>query len=153
MAADSSRPYGDSNLFLAWLNDEPGRADVAEAVLADAMRAGIRLTTSTFTLTEVAYTAGERSGADVHGLQRIDAAMRHSGLLRFIEVTERVALLGRERIRAAGRAGRRLTPADAVHLATAETSGATVFWTFDERLIDLAGRLDLPFQVGEPGSQ
>lgn len=153
MAADSSRPYGDSNLFLAWLNDEPGRADVAEAVLADAMRTGIRITTSTFTLTEVAYTASERSGADAHGLQRIDAAMRHSGLLRFIEVTERVALLGRERIRAAGRASRRLTPADAVHLATAETSGATVFWTFDERLIDLAGRLDLPFQVGEPGSQ
>lgn len=117
------------------------------------MLAGTRITTSIFTLTEVAYTAGERSGADTHGLQRIDSAMRRSGLLRFVEVTERVALLGRDRIRAAGRAGRRLTPADAVHLATAEISGATVFWTFDARLIDLAGRLELPFPVSEPEAQ
>ena len=152
MVADPFRPYGDSNLFLAWLNDEPGRADAAEAALAGTMRAGIRITTSVFTLTEVAYTAGERSGTDTHDLQRIDSAMRRSGLLRFVEVTERVALLGRERIRAAGRAGRRLTPADAVHLATAETSGATVFWTFDARLIDLAGQLELPFPVGDPES-
>lgn len=152
MAADARGPYGDSNLFLAVLNGEPDRAATAAEAMNDAARTAGGITTSIFTLTEVAYTSRDRLGDGAHDLRRIDAAMRRAGIVRFVEVTESIALLGREYVRAAGRVRRRLAPADAVHLATAETVGASIFWTFDERLMRLAELLDLPFPVREPGT-
>lgn len=152
MATDARIPYGDSNLFLAVLNGEPDRAAAAAVIMDDAARTAGGIATSTFTLTEVAYTSRDRLGDEARDLLRIDAAIRRAGIVHFVEVTEAVALLGREHVRAAGRVRRRLAPADAVHLATAEAVDASIFWTFDGRLLRLAELLDLPFQVREPGT-
>lgn len=150
MADGIAGPYADSNFFLALLNDEPGRADAAQALLAEA--AGRSLATSSLTLTEVAYTVHDRLGGQFGGPGRIDALMRGSGRLRFIDLTEAIALDGRNLVRAAGASRRRLSSADAVHLASATATGASVFWTFDKRLVQAAGNLDLPFPLREPGT-
>lgn len=152
MVDDIAGLYADSNFFLALLNDESGRANAAEALLAEAAIRSIPVATSSLTLTEVAYTVRDRLGGQFGAVERIDALMLDSGLIRFVDLTETIALDGRTLVRAAGASRRRLSPADAVHLASATAIRASVFWTFDKRLGGVAGNLDLPFPVREPGT-
>lgn len=150
MVDDIAWLYADSNFFLALLNDEPGRAGAAEALLAETANRSVA--TSSLTLTEVAYTVHDRLSGQSGGAKRIDALMLASGLIRFVDLTEAIALDGRNLVRLAGASRRRLSPADAVHLASATAVKASVFWTFDKRLVRIAGDLDLRFPVREPGT-
>jgi predicted nucleic acid-binding protein len=127
-----SRIYWDSTLFMYWLEDHPTHAARMEELHEQIERRGDTLCTSIFSLGEIL------TGLYKHGAE--GAAARTREILRpplvelipfTAETAERFA-----RIRAANR----VSPADAIHLASAAQSGVNLFITNDRRLSKLAVR-------------
>lgn len=147
--------YWDACLFVAYLNGEPERADMLDALLAEVERTdGRRVATSAFTSVEVTHLAYERTAGQldpqVEGL--IDAFMSRPSVVT-VEVSAPVIGTARRLIRRAVARQLQLKPADAIHIATAmwlKENGINVerFFTYDDRLMrfsELAG-----ISIGEP---
>jgi uncharacterized protein len=122
-----SRVYWDSMLFIYWLEDNPQYARRVDAVRSRMEQRHDQLITGAFTFGEVL------AGAYRKGVRQLAGEMR--GLLRnavsevvpfTLETADRYA-----RIR--GSPG--ITPADAIHLASAAQAGTDLFLTNDKRLI------------------
>ena len=141
--------YWDTNCFLSWLNGEPERAPVLEALLDLAERGERSLVTSTLTLVEVVYAPSEQTGAplDESGERAIDALFERA-LITFVDVHEGIARQARRLMRDAIGRGWSLGHADAVHLASAWAAGVEAFHTYDRALFKY--RNILPFPIGNP---
>jgi predicted nucleic acid-binding protein len=122
-----SRVYWDSMLFIYWLEDNPRYARRVDAVRSRMEQRHDQLITGAFTFGEIL------AGAYRKGVPQLADEMR--GLLRnavsevvpfTLETADRYA-----RIR--GTPG--ITPADAIHLASAAQAGTDLFLTNDKRLI------------------
>lgn len=133
--------YWDTNCFLSWLNGEPERAPVLEALLDLAERGERSLVTSTLTLVEVVYALPEQTGAP------LDESGERA-LITFVDVHEGIARQARRLMRDAIGRGWSLRHADAVHLASARAAGAAEFHTYDRALFKY--RDILPFPIGNP---
>ena len=59
MPAEAARRlyYADANVLLAYVGNEPGRADIVEALLDEARRGVIEIITSVLSIAEVAFGA------------------------------------------------------------------------------------------------
>lgn len=149
MPPDPELVYFDASVFIAWFNNEPGRADTIERILTASSERTLGVITSIVSLTEVAYFRTTGATLDQGQLDRqINALLLNKRLIGIVEFDERVALRARHlvRIGPANRDG--LTVLDAIHLASAEIGGSSFFATYD-RGFDKASR-EVDIQIGQP---
>ena len=121
-----SRIYWDSMLFIYWLEDHPKYSTRLAEIHGRMAERGDSLCTSVFTVGEV-LTGPYRKGA-AHEAAQIRAAFE-SPQIELIPFTLDAAE-SYARIRGA----HRVTPADAIHLASAADAGVDLFLTNDHVL-------------------
>jgi predicted nucleic acid-binding protein len=125
-----SRIYWDSMLFVYWLEDHPKYATRMNQINTKMAVRGDTLCTSVFTVGEVLTGFHMRNATDAASLIREAFRSPQIELLSFtVDTAERYAKI---------RAGNRVSPADAIHLASAAQSGIDLFLTNDHRLQRLA---------------
>ena len=122
-----SRVYWDTMLFIYWLEDHPEYAGRVDAIRSRMEKRHDQLITGAFTFGEV-LAGVYRKGAP----QLADESRR---LLRSVvdEVVPFTLETGDRYARIRGTSG--ITPADAIHLASAAQAGTDLFLTNDKRLL------------------
>ncbi len=126
--------YGDSCIFLAYFNKEPGRVEILDQLFEEIHSNGERkLVTSAFSIIEVAHVAREkyRLKLDPKTEEALDALWNDGSLLELVDFHENLARQARTLIRQATELGMSLKPADALHLVTAQSLGVSMFFTYD----------------------
>ena len=121
-----SQIYWDTMLFAYWIEDHPEYASKVQAVFNRMQQRGDTLQTAVFTLGEM-LTGPAKRNADELGRQIRD--FFRSPEVRLIPFDENTA----ERY-ATIRAAHGVSPADAIHLASAAEAGTDLFLTNDKRL-------------------
>lgn len=109
-------------MFLALINEEQDRLPYIRACLDEAQAEDRRIITSSYTVTEVAYAAQERSDQvlDSVTLERIDKLWKPiSSPVRLADYHIGIGETARDLMRSGVEQGWRLRPGDAIHLATA----------------------------------
>ena len=133
MPPDAELIYFDASVFIAWFNNEPGRAETIERILSASFDGALEIVTSIVSLTEVAYYRTDGAQIDQAQLDRqINALLLNERLIRVVEFERRVALRARHLVRAGSGNRRGLTVLDAIHLASAEIAGCNFFATYDQ---------------------
>lgn len=139
--------YWDSCCFISYLEADPNRVPVLQALLDEAARGDITIVTSVLSIAEVAFVAAERVALDQAQEEAIEALW--DGPVRLAEFHRLAAQDARSFIREGLAAGRGLKPADAIHLATASRLGVTEVHTYDGPMSRWDGHLG-PIQIKEP---
>ncbi len=124
-----SRVYWDSMVFIYWLENHPDYAPRTERIFRTMVERGDQLCASYFSLGEVL------AGPLKHNRLQLAAKIEEffdSGLPLILPF-DRKAASEFARLRATGKA----SPADAIHLACAASSGVDLFITHDKRLQNL----------------
>lgn len=130
--------YWDSCAFLAWLQADPGQAELCAGTLERAKAGEVGIVTSTLTLTEVLWTkGGPKLPAEKAGLLRQFFRLSY---VRLHNVTRGVAEGAQDVVWNHG-----IKPKDAIHIATALELKAPTFETFDGDLLKKSGT------IGDPG--
>ncbi len=154
MPDDPRRIYWDACVFLSFLNGEEERSDVIQQLLDEARDGEFELVTSTLSVAEVAFGKEEQDGRAPAPaiLAAIEAFWLPGGPVNLIEFHRLIALDARDLVRDA-RLSRdeRLTPLDAVHVASAKRLNAEEFHTYDGPLLRFKG--SIPFSIREPWTQ
>jgi predicted nucleic acid-binding protein len=124
-----SRPYLESSVYIALIKGEfingIDRGDIAQRILDDASNGRWPILTATFTLAEVLKDKG-RPILTPDEERRIDAFFRHD-YIKLVTLDRRVAEHARSLARQHG-----LSPADAIHLASAIRSQADELLKWDK---------------------
>jgi predicted nucleic acid-binding protein len=121
-----SRIYWDSMLFIYWFEDHPQYAVRVEAIHKRIERRGDTLCTSTFGVGEILVGPHKKGASEV--ADKIRQFFRTSGV-EVVPFREETA--GHfARIRAQNK----VSPPDAIHLASAAEAGIDLFLTNDRRL-------------------
>lgn len=131
------RLYWDACVLLDYLNDHPERAPVISAILDQTSKGDEQqIATSSISIVEVAFAASEKDGAalDTAIEAAIDDLWNEQSVLRIVEFHNRIAFRAREIVRAALVNGWRLSPMDAIHLASAQYSQAEELHTYESSL-------------------
>jgi len=124
-----SRIYWDTMLFVYWLEDHPEHAARVQQIFQKMEQRGDSLCTSTFTVGEVLVGPYKQGAVEVGRHIREFFRYPFIELLPFrAETAERYAQV---------RAGHSVSPADAIHLASAADAGVDLFLTNDSRLLGL----------------
>ncbi len=138
------RRYWDSNCFLAYLQEEDGRADRCSDVLLLAERGEIGIVTSVFTLTEV-LRLRPRDALPAERRATVEAFFNRPSI-RTMMLTRRISEAARDLVWDHG-----VHPRDSVHVASALAAGVDVLNTFDAALIGNSGRIGSPpLAIEEP---
>jgi predicted nucleic acid-binding protein len=149
MPDDTPRIYWDACVFLSFINGDPDRAEVIQQLMDGASKGKFQLLTSTVSQVEVAFGKAEQDSKapDATVLAAIDAFWGSESPVNLIEFHRLIAQDARELVRLA-RFDRdeRLTPLDAIHLASAQRLQAADFHTYDGRLLRLNGTLAFPIR-------
>lgn len=133
MPVSPPRIYLDTNVLIAFLGDEEGRADVVQSILDDARDQRVDLLTSTFSIAEVAYISYDSDVERADDEALIDLLWVPASPLTLIDVSEAVTRAARSVIRLARTTqSRRVQPADAIHLASADIHGCDQFFTYEK---------------------
>lgn len=135
MPSEPRLTYLDANVLLAYVSGEEERAEVVEQILSDAAEGKVGLVTSTLSIVEVAYAAGEVAiDLGDAGEEAIDALWEPASPILLVEPSVAVMRKARGLLRQAKSSGRSLKPADAVHLATAATTpGVGSLFTYEHQ--------------------
>lgn len=138
------KPYAESSVFIAWIEGEVvkgvDRGAVGQHFLRMAQQGAYKVHTSTWTMAEVhkkRHGPQLTAGND----EKVLAFFEHD----FIELIALDREIGEEANRIAREHG--LSPADAVHVASALRAGCDCLLSWDEHLI---GRTDLGIAVEAP---
>jgi predicted nucleic acid-binding protein len=125
--------YVDANVLLAYVLEEEG-APVVEQLLLEADKGDRRLLTSTVSIVEVAFGAETAKGGalDPGTLSTIDNLWSGGRPVALADASIRTMYEARDIAREARRRNRRLTPRDAIHLATAVAAGVEKFFTYEK---------------------
>jgi len=122
--------YWDSNAFLAYFQEEAGRVDSCEAVLAEAEKGRVLIATSALTIAEVLAIRGEKRLPPTLAMKNRVSDFFKNEYVAVVNVSRQVAELARDLVWAGG-----IKPKDAVHVACALSIDAPIFETFDRPLI------------------
>lgn len=129
--------YWDSDAFLGWLQNEPGKAERCQGTIMRAESQEALIVTSTLTIAEVLWMRGgprvTREKADI--LRRF---FRRS-YMRVRNVTRSIAESSQDLVWDYG-----IRPKDAIHVATALDAKVQSFETFDDQLIGKSGKVGSP---------
>lgn len=150
MMSDPPLSYLEASAVLAYLNNEPGRAEHLEALFEEVVRGNVRLVTSTTTLAEVAFLKETGTTLDTDVDTRIDSLLLDRRIVTLVECTEDIARGARRYVRPAAGQAQRLKPADAIHLSSAIAAGVDYFLTYDSDFDPTV--LDVDFEIIEPRS-
>lgn len=133
-ASKPRRIYFDANVFLAYISDEPDRADIVQSILAEGARGEIEIITSVVTIAEVAYGAEEsQTGLNEEGEKAIDELWLPKSPVTLVDVSETLSRKSRSIIRAAKSDGvRGVRSVDALHLASAQIHQCDVIFTYED---------------------
>jgi len=139
------RRYWDSNVFIALIKDEEGRAPTTAAILDAAERGETEIVTSAFTLVEVIKTPDAATPLTEAEEALIRGYFEHEFLLAvpfgLAMAQDARQLIWRHNIRVP----------DAIHVVTALYAGADVLETYNARLHRLTGQEGIsPLVVREP---
>jgi predicted nucleic acid-binding protein len=143
------RSYWDSCVFLALINGETDRVTVISELLESARKGEIEVVTSVLTITEVAHATVERQSGSLSSelLRKIDALWEPPSPVKLAEFHRLIAEGARDLMRRALQEGRRLKPADAIHLSTAARNRCDEVLTYDK----LTGYADMVgVKISEP---
>lgn len=134
MPADRGGTYLDANVLLAYISDERGRAGVVDQLLARAASGNLRLFTSTLSIVEVAFGAGEKVDREFEPTVEatIDALWQPGSVITLAEPSVPTLTIARRYVRRAVESGRSVKPLDAVHLATAVAAKVDRLLTYEE---------------------
>lgn len=122
-----SRVYWDTMLFIYWLEDHPEYAPRVDAIRSRMEQRHDQLITGAFTFGEVlagVYRKGTPQLADES--RRLLRSLVAEVVPFTLETADRYARI---------RATPGITPADAIHLASAAQAGTDLFLTNDKRLV------------------
>lgn len=117
--------YWDTMLFVYWFEENPIWVDRIEAIFASMETRGDRLVTGAFALGEL--LVGPKKAGDIDAAERMQ-----SGLMELAEILPFTARSAAHY--SAIRANHNVSPAEAIHLATAADAGVDLFLTNDRRL-------------------
>jgi predicted nucleic acid-binding protein len=142
--------YVDANVCLSYVNDDPDRIPIIEAVFEDAQQTGLVLYTSELSIVEVAFAAAEQQSQVLspESEERIQALWLPGSPIRLVEFYRLIGDDARSLIRLAISKQWRLKPMDAIHLATARRMEVDEFYTYDQRLFKFDAEIGL--KVCEP---
>ena len=140
--------YWDSCTFLGWLKQEEDKVDECRNAIRAAEKGDIKLVTSAFTLTEVLKLKGEEP-IPPGDAEKVRGFFANEYLVLY-DVDRAIAERAQDLVWFHG-----VLPKDAIHVATALTTGTAVgieqLDTFDGPLIALSGKLgDPPLKIGRP---
>lgn len=139
--------YWDSEAFLAWLKEEPGKVDDCRAILREAEAGRILIVTSALTLAEV-IKLKHRTPIEKEHAEKIRAFFKNS-YISIRNVDRFTAEKARELIWNYPP----LQPKDSIHIATALQYKLTLLNTADEDLLKLDGRLgNPPLRIAPPSA-
>jgi len=126
--------YWDANVFLSYLNDDPERVPVLEAIL-EAIESSKtdRIVTSVLSKVEVAWIAHEKLDRilDREEEARIDEMWNNPDIVELVDFSDEIALKARKFMREGMGMGWKLRTNDAIHLASAQWVGAIELHTYD----------------------
>jgi len=136
--------YWDSDAFLGWLQEEPGKVELCQGTLERAERGEALIVTSALTITEVLWMRRgptiPRTKADL--LRRF---FRRS-YIRVRNLTRAVAEAAQDIVW-----DHSVRPKDAIHVATALDAKVPTLETFDEVLLKRSGMIGgVPLLVRKP---
>ncbi len=144
--------YWDANVFLSYLNNDPERFPVLEAIL-EAVEASKseRIVTSVLSKVEVAWVAHEKLNRALSRAEeeRIDEMWNNSAVFEFVDFSDEISLMARKMMRAGMSRGWKIRTNDAIHLASAQWVGAVELQTYDLRDFHKFGEL-LKLTICEP---
>lgn len=143
------RIYWDACVFLSHLNGEEARTDVIEQIMDEAAKGKCEILTSSVSVVEVAFAKAEQDeeAPSEDLLAAIDAYWSPGSPVTIVEFHQLIAIDARNLVRGSRLAeGHRLTPLDAVHLASAKRLGAVDFHTYDGKLLARNGTMGFPIR-------
>ena len=128
--------YWDADVFLSYLNENPDRVQILQAILDKVSKEKHHLiVTSTITKVEVAWVAHEKLNRVLSDTEeeRIDSLWNDSSVIDFIDFHEDIAMLARDIMRNGMIKGWRLRANDAIHLASAQWMQCYEVNTYDDK--------------------
>ena len=130
--------YWDSCVFLSYINADPGRIDILDAILDDTHKSNgeSKIVTSMLTKVEVVRSTTEYTTRvlSVGVEQKIDALWNDVAGIGLIELHDGIALHARTLMRQSMQQGWALKPPDAIHLASAQWLGVQELHTYDDKM-------------------
>lgn len=124
----------DSSVLISWIrgDESPDRIQAVRAVVESVENGDYKLAVSTLLYVEVL-----ESTMPGHAIEQFKKFMQNRQLVEIIAVDIRVAEKAQS-IR--NKSQRKIHVPDAIHIATAIVSGAKLFHTFDDGLLQLSGK-------------
>jgi predicted nucleic acid-binding protein len=152
MSDEPDRVYLDACVLLAYVTDEPDRANVVQSILDDARQARIKLLTSVLSIAEVAYVpSGADSDIALDEDDAIDELWTPASPITLVDISETVARGARQVIRRATQSpGTGVRSADAIHLASAELHSCNWLFTYENEATKTRWNNLIPPEVAEP---
>ncbi len=134
MPVSVKRIYWDTCVFLELIEGDETRRHSVEAVLKEAEKGKLHIYTSTLTIAEVTHAKSERQShtLDKDVEEKIRAMWIDTSVFILTDVFIGIGLDAQQLVREAIKMSFKISPPDAVHLATAARLGCKEFHTFDQ---------------------
>lgn len=140
--------YWDSSVFVAFFNDESGRADKIEVLLNLGMEGKLTIITSSFACVEVLKLKDQKHLSKEH--EEMISDFFEYPFIKLVDATRGVCVAARHLIWKF----QALKPKDAVHLASAlayvEREYLDVLFSYDTDFLALNGAITNKFHIKEP---
>jgi predicted nucleic acid-binding protein len=129
--------YWDSDAFLGWFQEEPGKVELCEGTIERAQNGEALIITSALTIAEVLWLRG---GPPIP--QEKDKLVRKFFRRSYIRVRNVTRAVSESAQDLAWNHG--IRPKDAIHVATAQDAKVVALETFDEGLLNKSGAVGNP---------